>query len=89
MTDAGIIVITAFLSPFSVERKMVPDTMLLGEFIEIYIDTPLVAPRRQVVGGLKPLRNDVASRCVGMQRAHSGGGVIEADRAGIERACPR
>jgi bifunctional enzyme CysN/CysC len=52
MTDAGIIVITAFISPFSAERQMVRDMMLPGEFIEIYIDTPLAEAERRDVKGL-------------------------------------
>lgn len=51
MTDAGLIVITAFISPFRSERQMVRDMMPLGEFIEIHIDTPLrVAEERDVKG---------------------------------------
>jgi bifunctional enzyme CysN/CysC len=52
MTDAGIIVITAFISPFSAERRMVRDMMFPGEFIEIYIDTPLAEAERRDVKGL-------------------------------------
>jgi bifunctional enzyme CysN/CysC len=52
MTDAGIIVITAFISPFSAERRMVRDMMLPGEFVEIYIDTPLAEAERRDVKGL-------------------------------------
>ena len=51
MTDAGLIVITAFISPFRSERQMVRDMMAPGEFIEIFIDTPLsVAEERDVKG---------------------------------------
>ena len=51
MADAGLIVITAFISPFQSERMMVRDMMAPGEFIEIFIDTPLeVAEQRDVKG---------------------------------------
>ena len=51
MTDAGLIVITAFISPFRSERQMVRNMMAPGEFIEIFIDTPLsVAEERDVKG---------------------------------------
>ena len=51
MTDAGLIVITAFISPFRSERQMVRDMMAPGKFIEIFIDTPLsVAEERDVKG---------------------------------------
>jgi bifunctional enzyme CysN/CysC len=52
MTDAGIIVIAAFISPFRAERQMVRDMMLPGEFIEVYIDTPLAEAERRDVKGL-------------------------------------
>ncbi|TKA94890.1 sulfate adenylyltransferase subunit CysN [Cereibacter changlensis] len=51
MTDAGLIVITAFISPFRSERDMVRGMMQPGEFIEVFIDTPLeVAEARDVKG---------------------------------------
>jgi bifunctional enzyme CysN/CysC len=39
--DAGTIVLTAFISPFRSERRMVRELMGAGEFIEIFIDTPI------------------------------------------------
>jgi len=51
MTDAGLIVITAFISPFRSERQMVRDMMASSEFVEVFIDTPLsVAEGRDVKG---------------------------------------
>ncbi|KEO55941.1 sulfate adenylyltransferase subunit CysN [Thioclava pacifica] len=51
MTDAGLIVITAFISPFRSERDMVRAMMQPGEFLEIFVDTPLeVAEARDVKG---------------------------------------
>ena len=51
MTDAGLIVITAFISPFRSEREMVRQMVAPGEFIEVFIDTPLhVAEERDVKG---------------------------------------
>ncbi|MFD1786505.1 sulfate adenylyltransferase subunit CysN [Sphingomonas floccifaciens] len=51
MTDAGLIVLTAFISPFRAEREMVRALMPEGEFLEIFIDTPLsVAEGRDVKG---------------------------------------
>lgn len=40
-TDAGLIVSTAFISPFASDRKLAFDKMPAGEFIEVYIDTPI------------------------------------------------
>jgi len=39
--DAGLIVLTAFISPFQRERDMVRNFVEEGEFIEVFIDTPL------------------------------------------------
>jgi len=39
--DAGSIVLTAFISPFQKERDVVRDLVDEGEFIEVFIDTPL------------------------------------------------
>ena len=51
MTDAGLIVVTAFISPFRAERDMVRQMMQPGEFIEVFIDTPLnIAEERDVKG---------------------------------------
>ena len=57
MADAGLIVLTAFISPFQAERQMVRDLMVAGEFIEVYVDTPLeVAEQRDVKGLYKKAR---------------------------------
>ena len=51
MLDAGLIVISAFISPFASERKMIKDIIPSGEFLEVFIDTPLeVAEKRDVKG---------------------------------------
>ncbi|MCM8556204.1 sulfate adenylyltransferase subunit CysN [Sphingomicrobium sediminis] len=51
MTDAGLIVLTAFISPFRAERQMVRDMCDEGTFIEIFVDTPIeVAEQRDVKG---------------------------------------
>ncbi len=52
MADAGLIVITAFISPFRAERAMVREMMAPGEFIEVHIDTPLAAAEARDVKGL-------------------------------------
>ncbi len=41
MTDAGLIVLCSFISPFRAERRLVRDTAADGEFIEIFVDTPI------------------------------------------------
>jgi bifunctional enzyme CysN/CysC len=39
--DAGLIVICSFISPFRAERQMVRDLVQPGEFLEVFVDTPL------------------------------------------------
>jgi len=57
MADAGLIVLTAFISPFRAERQMVRDLLPEGEFIEIFVDTPLdIAEQRDVKGLYKKAR---------------------------------
>jgi bifunctional enzyme CysN/CysC len=57
MADAGLIVLTAFISPFRVERDMVRAMLPDAEFIEIFVDTPLeVAEARDVKGLYKKAR---------------------------------
>ena len=57
MTDAGLIVLTAFISPFRAERRMVREMLPEGEFIEVFVDTPLeVAEQRDVKGLYKKAR---------------------------------
>ena len=57
MADAGLIVLTAFISPFRAERDMVRKMLPEGEFIEIFVDTPLsVAEARDVKGLYKKAR---------------------------------
>ena len=58
MADAGLIVLTAFISPFRAEREMVREMLPDGEFIEIFVDTPLeVAEARDVKGLYKKARS--------------------------------
>ncbi len=52
MTDAGLIVLTAFISPFRAEREMVRGMLPEGEFVEVFIDTPLDEAERRDVKGL-------------------------------------
>jgi bifunctional enzyme CysN/CysC len=57
MADAGLIVITAFISPFRAEREMVRAMLPEGEFVEVFIDTPLeIAEERDVKGLYKKAR---------------------------------
>ena len=52
MVDAGLVVITAFISPFRSERQLARNMMHAGEFIEIYVDTPLAVVEQRDPKGL-------------------------------------
>jgi bifunctional enzyme CysN/CysC len=52
MVDAGLIVITAFISPFQAERELVRSMLGEGEFIEVFVDTPLDEAERRDAKGL-------------------------------------
>jgi len=57
MVDAGLIVLTAFISPFRAERQMARAMFGEGEFVEIFVDTPLeVAEQRDPKGLYKKAR---------------------------------
>ncbi len=57
MTDAGLIVLTAFVSPFKSDRAKVRNTVGSGSFIEVFVDCPLeVCEARDVKGLYKKAR---------------------------------
>jgi bifunctional enzyme CysN/CysC len=67
MTDAGLIVLTAFISPFRAERDMVRRMVPEGDFIEVHIDTPLaIAESRDVKGLYRKARAGVLKNFTGI-----------------------
>ena len=52
MVDAGLIVIVAFISPFRAERQLARELFNSGEFIEVFVDTPLEECERRDAKGL-------------------------------------
>ncbi|MFO1120745.1 MAG: sulfate adenylyltransferase subunit CysN [Hyphomicrobiales bacterium] len=52
MVDAGLIVLVSFISPFRSERLMARELVEDGEFVEIFVDTPLAEAERRDVKGL-------------------------------------
>jgi bifunctional enzyme CysN/CysC len=57
MSDAGLITLVSFISPFRSERRMARNMMAEGEFVEVFVDTPLdVAEARDVKGLYKRAR---------------------------------
>ena len=67
MTDAGLIVLTAFISPFRAERDLARSLTPEGEFFEVFIDTPLdVAEARDVKGLYKKARSGALKNFTGI-----------------------
>jgi bifunctional enzyme CysN/CysC len=57
MVDAGLFVLVSFISPFRAERRMARELMEAGEFVEVFVDTPLeVAELRDPKGLFKKAR---------------------------------
>ena len=55
--DAGILVLTAFISPFQSDRDSVRSLLEEGEFVEVFVDTPLeICEQRDVKGLYKKAR---------------------------------
>jgi bifunctional enzyme CysN/CysC len=78
MTDAGLIVITAFISPFRAERDMVRQMMRPGEFVEIFIDTPLaMAEARDVKGLYKKARSGQLKNFTGIDSPYEAPSAAE------------
>src|SRR5690606_6185147 len=58
LVDAGLIVITAFISPYRSDRAMVRQMFEMGEFIEVFLDTPIeVCEQRDPKGLYKKARS--------------------------------
>ena len=52
MVDAGLIVLVSFISPFRSERAMARNLFAEGEFVEVFVDTPLEECEKRDVKGL-------------------------------------
>jgi bifunctional enzyme CysN/CysC len=63
MTDAGLIVLVSFISPFRSERRMARELMEEGEFLEVFVDTPLEIAEQRDPKGLyaKARRGELAN----------------------------
>jgi bifunctional enzyme CysN/CysC len=61
MVDAGLIVLASFISPYRAERQMVRDLLAPGEFVEVFVDTPLEVCAARDAKGLyaKAMRGEI------------------------------
>ena len=76
--DAGMIVLTAFISPFRRDRELVRSMLEPGEFIEIFVDAPLAeCERRDPKGLYRRARQGEISRFTGIDSAYEPPGQPE------------
>ncbi|NQY62969.1 MAG: adenylyl-sulfate kinase [Alteromonadaceae bacterium] len=69
--DAGLIVSTAFISPFATDRALAADMLASGEFIEVYIDTPIeICEQRDPKGLYKKARAGEIKDFTGIDSAY-------------------
>jgi bifunctional enzyme CysN/CysC len=61
MVDAGLIVLASFISPYRADRQMVRDLLAPGEFVEIFMNTPLAVCAARDTKGLyaKAMRGEI------------------------------
>lgn len=66
-TDAGVIVLASFISPFRRDRKMLRTMMEPGEFIEVYVNTPIeICEQRDPKGLYKKARDGIIKKFTGI-----------------------
>ncbi|MBS4688982.1 adenylyl-sulfate kinase [Aeromonas sobria] len=71
MVDAGLIVLTAFISPFRAERALVRSLLEEGEFVEVFVDAPLaVCEERDPKGLYKKARAGEITNFTGIDSAY-------------------
>jgi len=89
--DSGLIVLTAFISPFQEDRDMVRNLMEEGKFIEVYIDTPLeVCESRDPKGLYKKARKGDIPNFTGISSPYEAPNKaeihIETDKMSVEES---
>lgn len=71
MVDAGLIVLTAFISPFRAERELVRNLVGEGEFVEVFVDAPLsICEERDPKGLYKKARAGEIRNFTGIDSAY-------------------
>ena len=86
MTDAGLIVLTSFISPFRSERRMARDLMDAGEFVEVWVNTPLeVCEARDPKGLYKKARAGQLKNFTGIDSDYEEPETAEIVLAGAEK----
>jgi len=90
-SDSGLIVLSAFISPFQRERDMVRALVQEGEFIEIFVDTPIdICEQRDPKGLYKKARDGEIANFTGISSAYEAPTKaeihIKTDKMSIEEA---
>ncbi|PLX94440.1 MAG: adenylyl-sulfate kinase [Desulfuromonas sp.] len=71
MVDAGLVVLVSFISPFRSERRMARELFESGEFVEVYVNTPIeVCEERDVKGLYKKARSGELKNFTGIDSAY-------------------
>jgi adenylylsulfate kinase len=88
--DAGIVVLTAFISPYRKDRAFVRNLVKHGEFIEIYVKCPIeICEQRDVKGLYRKARHGIIKRFTGIddpyQEPEHPEIVLETDKSSIEQ----
>ena len=91
MVDAGLFVLTAFISPYRADRNMVRSLVEKDEFIEVFVKCPLnVCEQRDVKGLYEKARKGVISNFTGIDAPYEEPEgpeiVVETDKLSIEEA---
>ena len=85
MVDAGIVVLCCFISPFKAEREMARALFEDGEFIEIFVDTPLdVAESRDPKGLYKKARTGEIPNFTGISSPYEAPEIPEVHLANVD-----
>lgn len=92
--DAGVVVLTAFISPFKSDRAMVRSLVDIGEFIEVFVDCPLdVCEQRDVKGLYKKARAGEIADFTGIsspfEKPEQAEITVHTDQITIEEAATR
>lgn len=87
MADAGLIVLVSFISPFRSERQMARNLLPEGEFVEVFVDTPLtVAEERDPKGLYRKAREGKIKNFTGIDSTYEAPHAPEIAIATLERS---
>ncbi|MFG1422117.1 sulfate adenylyltransferase subunit CysN [Roseixanthobacter liquoris] len=85
--DAGLVVLVSFISPFKADRQMARELLSEGEFIEVFVDTPLdIAEQRDPKGLYKKARQGLLANFTGIDSPYETPDSPELRLAGGEKS---